>query len=232
MSLVEVLVSLGLAALLLVLFAGLYRSAGREFESGTSTVMLSQSARLTMEKITPYLTSAVPPATGQVFIYSPVAQECSQSPDVYPNIYSLDFLTCVDFLNPLIDEPGRYVGYTNRRGTGPRNRYRVVYDLARHELWLEKLSLTSPAPPSLPTVAAGNSRRLLARNLSPVTFERVQQGINVRITTRTTDAQGKLREGLSGRKTLDPNDPNAPRHLQAREFELFTTVLIPYYTSR
>jgi len=232
MSLAEVLVSLGLAALMLVIVAGLTRSAGREFETGTSTVMLSQTARLTMEKITPYLTSAVPPATGQVFIYSPVAQDCSQDPSVYPNIYSLDFLTCVDFLNPEIDQPGRYVGYTNRRGTGPKIRYRIAYDLARSELWLEKLSLTSPPPPSLPVVAAGESRRLLARNLNPVTFERVQQGINVRISVRTTDNQGKLREGLTGSKNLDPNDPNNPRHLQAREFELFTTVLIPYYTSR
>lgn len=228
LSLAEVIVSLGLAALMLVIVVGLTRSASRDFETGTSNVMLSQTARLTLEKITPYLTSAVPPATGQVFIYSPVAENCSQDPSVYPNIYSLDFLSCVDFLNAQIDEPGRYVGYTNRRGTGPKSRYRIVYDLARDELWLEKLSLTSMNP----TVVPGNSRRLLARNLSPVTFERVQQGINVRISARTTDDQGKLREGLTGNRTQDPNDPNAPRHLQAREFELFTTVLIPYYTSR
>ncbi len=225
LSLVEVIVSLGLAGLMLVIMAVLYKSAGRDFESGTSTVMLTQSARLTMEKITPYLTSAVPPATGQVFIYSPVAKDCSQDPDVHPNIYSLDFLSCVDFLNAEIDTAGRYVGYTNRRGTAPRNRYRIAYDPAKGELWLEKLSLTSVTP----TVVAGNSRRKLAGNLHRVTFERVQQGVNVRISARTTSLKGF--SGKDG-KTLDPDDPNVPRHLQAREYELFTTVLIPYYTSR
>ena len=73
------------------------RSANLEFEAGTSQTALAQTARQVVAKTTFYVSAAVPPGVVQgAFLYSPADGPTSQDPAVYPNIYSLDFASCVD----------------------------------------------------------------------------------------------------------------------------------------
>ena len=233
-TLLELMVSMALASIILVVLGLLYRAGSLNFEQGTSQVLLTQTARLVVDRVTPYVCSAIPAGVIQgQYIYSPETG-CSEDPNVYPNIYCLDFISCIDFLNPKYGSADEDIpGYTNRRGTGPRTRYRIRFDLDKEELLLEKIAFASADPPAKPTLEAV-APRLLGRKLARVTFERSERGVNLRISARTTNKDGKLHDDLrsSDGHVLNPDSPDTPSHRKARSLEIFTTVLIPYQTSR
>jgi len=229
-SLAEVVITLGLSSLVLLALFMLLRSGTRQFELSTAQTFLGQSTRGAVEDALIFSSSAVSPVIESAqAIYSPTP-DCSESDSVFPNIYCLDFASCCDLLDPRFTaQPELTSGYLNRR-TGGRFRYRVRYDLARHQLLLERLlpNTAANSPQVDPTVP----QKVLAPSLERVTFGAVGNSIHMTVATVTVKADGEVQGGIQitdGRRSLNPQEQARYR---ARRLKLFTIVTIPSRTTR
>lgn len=220
MNLPEVLIGMAIFSLIVVVLALLFRSAGNEYGQSTADIYVTQTARRVLDSVTPYASSAVPARPGQMdFIYSP--QEGADPTKPYPNLYSLDFCSAVDFLGNQVTP--------NRRGTGPKTRYRIRFVPADEQLILEKLQADSVAPVPDPNTPS----RILGRGLKRVTFEKHGASITMRVTATAVDREGKLRAGLQSQRGKDQDpDVDAPGNRAATTAEVFSTVLLPISTVR
>lgn len=229
-SLVEILLSLGLST---VVLAGLFlflRGSTRQFELSSAQAFLGQGTREAVEDSLTFAAGAVAPVfTNAQLIYSPVAN-CSESDLVYPNIYSLDFACCCDYLDPnFSSHPELTTGYLNRRGGGAF-RYRVRYDISRQQLLLEKLQPNTPA--NLPQVDSSVAPQVLARRLQRVTFGAVGDAIHLNVSLATVKQDGQVQGGQQISDRRRSLDANAPVQEQARHLRLFTVLTIPSRTAR
>lgn len=229
-SLIEVIFTLALSTLVLGGLFLLLRGGTRQFELSSAQVFLGQSTRTAVEDALAFSCTAVTPLIqGASAIYSP-QPNCSESDTVFPNIYSLDFASCCDILDPRFsDQPELTSGYLNRRGGG-RFRYRIRYDLASQKLMLEKLQPNTPA--NNPQVDLTVPGRVLCPNLERVTFGAVGNAIHMTVGAATVKKNGEVQGGLQvtdGRRSTNPNDPV---QRQARKLQVFTVVTIPSRTTR
>lgn len=229
-SLAEVVISLGLSTLVLLGLFLLTRGGTRQFELSSAQVFLSQHSRDAIEDSLTLTASCVSPLTETATtIYSPTAG-CSEDPSLYPNVYSLDFVSCCDFLDPrFADQPQATRGYLDRRG-GTRFRYRILFDGARQQLRLERLLPDGPVGRA--DVDTSVPSRLLAQGLERVTFTAVGQTVHMSVLARTVKADGEAQGGLQvsdGRRSRDNTDPTSR---QARSLQLFTVLTIPSRTTR
>lgn len=229
-SLIEILFSLGLSAIVL---AGLFlflRGSTRQFELSSAQVFLGQSTRGAVEDSLAFAASAVAPViVNAQSVYSP-APNCSESDSVFPNIYCLDFASCCDYLDPRFGtQPELTTGYLNRR-SGGTFRYRIRYDLASQKLLLERLKPNTAA--NLPQVDPSVSPQVLATGLERVTFAAVGDTVHLNVAMATVKNNGEVQGGQQisdGRRSLNPNDPVQQR---ARRLRLFTVLTIPSRTAR
>lgn len=227
-SLLEVIFSLSLSTLVLFGLFLLLRGSTHQFELSTAQVFLGQSTREAVDDALHFAASAVTPLVeNATMIYSPTAA-CAEREDRYPNVYSLDFACCCDFLDPRFGEnPELTSGYLDRRGT-QRFRYRIRFDVTREQLWLERLLEGTP-----PTVDPAVPPRLLCRNLDRVTFEAAGETIQMTVGAATVRrSTGELQGGLQNTDSRRNLDRNAPREQQARRLQLFTVISIPARTTR
>ena len=231
-SLVEILFTLSISGLVLVGLLLLARGGTREFELSSAQVFLGQRTREAVEDSLSFAASAVTPVTqNATLIYSPTPG-CSDQESVYPNICSLDFSCCCDFLDPsFTNQPQLTQGYLNRR-EGGRFRYRIRYDTASQKLLLERLQSGAAGPPAVPTVDTSVPPRALCINMDRVTFHAVGDTIQMTVGVATVKRDGRDQGGLQitdSRRSLDRNDP---RRNQARRLQLFTVVTLPVRTTR
>jgi hypothetical protein len=223
-SLAEVVVTLGLSSLVLLALAMLMRSGTRQFELSSGQVFLGQKSRLAVEDTLSFAASAVRPLSESAqLLYSPTPG-CSESLSAYPNIYTLDFATCCDFLHPEFSQsPEAVPGYLNRR-SGGRHLYRIQFDPDTQKLWLRRLETGGWVDPARPPL-------LLAAQLRHVSFRAVGESIQMSVQSATVDERGEAHGGLQisdGRRSLQPGDGNR----QARQMRLFTVVTLPSRTLR
>lgn len=231
-SLIEILFTLGISGLVLIGLLLLARGGTREFELSSAQVFLGQRTREAVEDSLSFAASAVTPVTQSAnLIYSPTPG-CSESELVYPNVYSLDFACCCDFLDPnFSDRPELTQGYLNRR-EGGKFRYRIRYDTSTQKLLLERLLTGAAGPPAIPAVDSSVPPRTLCINMDRVTFHAVGDTIQMTVGVATVKRDGKDQGGLQitdNRRSLDRNDP---RQRQARRLQLFTVVTLPVRTTR
>ena len=243
-TLIELLVTCVLMAFISTALVVLYRSATVEFEQSMTSISLGQAARVVAEKIVPYASTAVPiSASALNFIYSPTAASLTtDSPLTIPNIYNLDFSTSCDLLNPA--NTGRFASigsFNNARGTGAHYRYRIRFVPSGTnvgQLLLERVDSTGAVTGNLLSAmtSGGYSPRILGRNLYMVNFSRIGDSINVKIVVRTKLRDGRWLDGQVQRTTMgrskegDANGAAGPT--RGREYTLFTTVLLPYYSGQ
>jgi hypothetical protein len=230
-SLIELLVSLGLSTLVLLGLFLLTRGGTRQFELSSQQVFLGQKAREAVEDTLSLACSAVTPfAENAQMIYSP-APGCSQSDLQYPNVYSLDFASCCDFLDPeFTSNPEGTRGYLDRRG-GTRFRYRIRFDLPTEKLLLERLTGASVA--GLPTVDSSVPARVLCQGVERITFDAVANTIQMSVGSATVKrSSGNLQGGVQDTDSRRELDRNAPVKQQARRLQIFTVVTIPARTTR
>lgn len=231
-SLVEILISLGLSTLVLLGLFLLARGSTQKFELSSAQVFLGQRTREAVEDALAFASSTVTPLSESAeAIYSP-APGCSEDPAVYPNIYSLDFVSCCDFLDPRFgDNPELTTGYLDRRGT-QRFRYRIRFEIEREQLVLERIDAAAAAPPFRPDADPTVAAKVLCHSLRRVTFGAVGNTVQMSVEAATVRADGRVQGGLQvtdGRTSLDPNRPVRE---QARRLQLFTVVTIPSRTTR
>ena len=231
-SLIEVLFSLGLSALVLAGLFLLTRGSTRQFELSSSQVFLGQRTREAVEDSLSFAASAVSPLTESAeAIYSPVAG-CSEDDAAYPNIYSLDFVSCCDFLDPrFAEQPELTQGYLDRRGSR-RFRYRIRYDLDKEQLLLERIADGTPAPPFRPDADPAVPVQVLCHSLRRVTFGALGNTVQMSVEAATVDKDGQVHGGLQETDNRKSLDPNVPVRNQARRLQLFTVVTIPSRTTR
>ena len=218
-SLAEVMVTLGLSSLVLLALALLMRSGTRQFELSSGQVFLGQKSRLAVEDTLSFAASAVKPLSESAeLIYSPTPG-CAETLNAYPNIYTLDFATCCDFLHPQFEAaPETVPGYLNRR-QGGRALYRIQFEPDTEKLWLRRLGDDGFPDPSRPS-------QLLAAQLHRVTFRAVGDNVHMVVQTATVNAQGEDHGGLQnsqGRRSLEEGSGQK----QARQMRLFTVVTLP-----
>ncbi|MBS2038148.1 hypothetical protein JST97_24395 [bacterium] len=229
-SLLEILFSLGLSVIVL---AGLFlflRGSTRQFELSSAQVFLGQSTRGAVEDSLAFAASAVAPViVNAQSVYSP-APGCYENDVQFPNIYSLDFASCCDYLDPRFGtQPELTAGYLNRR-SGGSFRYRIRYDLPTQKLLLERLKPNTAA--DVPQLDTSVKPQILATGLERVTFAAVGDTIHLNVAMATVKKDGEIQGGqqiTDGRRSLDPNDPVQQR---ARRLRLFTVLTIPSRTAR
>lgn len=229
-SLVEILFSLGLSVIVL---GGLFlflRGSTRQFELSSAQAFLGQNTRGAVEDSLAFAASAVAPViVNAQSVYSPTPG-CYETDTDFPNIYSLDFASCCDYLDPRFSsQPELTAGYLNRR-SGGSFRYRIRYDLARQQLILERLLPNTAA--DQPQLDATVKPQILATGLERVTFAAVGDTIHLNVAVATVKNNGEVQGGqqiTDGRRSLNPDDPVQQR---ARRLRLFTVLTIPSRTAR
>jgi type II secretory pathway pseudopilin PulG len=245
-TLLETLVVCGLFSVITTFLVVFYRSADVEFSQSMTTMSMSERAREVATKIIPYASTAVPCSVSQVaFIYSPLdSSSLSVDPTMSPSVYDLDFCTSNDLLVPT--DQG---SIANCRGTETYLRYRIRFDPTSGFLYLERVNetLATGTSSSAQTLAPAYepsstyAPRILGRDLQEVTFSRSGDSIALKIVVRSVLRNGKwlegqIHKGMEGTvKNLDPTVAENVGYGQqylAKEYTLFSTVMIPFYSGQ
>ena len=227
-TLPELLVSMGIMSTIMLILVAMYNTSYTSFRLGSSRMSLQDQARQCMNRITPYLASAVAPTD---------TTDAIRSPGLTPSgtVYNVDFWTPNDFLNTNFDSLAIYnpdlPGYDPRSTT--LYMYRIAFpdpgvqtppsDVRLAKLnaqWTSASGVQVAVPGTLyeELTAPGNgisAPRLISRRMQLVAFDRFRQG-GIRVMVQTRD--NKVRGANSQERTVN--------------YTLDTRIQFPYYSSQ
>lgn len=228
-TLAELLVSCGILSGMMLTLIGIYNMSFTSFRLGTARMSLQDQARQCMNRITPYLASAIAPTDTADAILAP-----SLTPS--GTVYSVDFWTPSDYLNTNFETQNVYnpdlAGYNPRAST--LYLYRITFPdpgvtTPPSDVTLFKLNAVYDPTDGLKTAIAGtlydpmpanpsagiSGPRVLARRIQLVAFDRFRQG-GIRVLVRARDTN--VRNAVNRERTID--------------YTLDTRIQFPYYSSQ
>ncbi|MBM3464424.1 MAG: prepilin-type N-terminal cleavage/methylation domain-containing protein [Planctomycetes bacterium] len=202
MSLIELLVSLTVLALLGTALAQIYQTAQTAFLSGGGRIALQQRARETLRRLTPYVSCAVPAAEGAEAVTAPPV-----TPSPTPNTV-LEYTSPMDLLGGAPVDPRAPVSRKYRICFAEDPRYPTVTG-TKPKIWLAQIGTEIPSDN-----AAIIGKRVLADQIDG--FKVIRPTVNSVEITVTKN--GTVKTARFQDRTISVS--------------LKTSVQIPYYATR
>ena len=159
-SLIELLVVMGLVSLIFTVLIALVSQSSSLVSHGAQVISLNQKARFAVDKIAPYLATAVND-NGSAALNSPSGMVSAPTAADLQSYTTIQFTTTEDFLDPAYDPRAPY-DYINR----PVYYYEIYFD-----------NTTDPIPYTLEDGSNINLGRIMIRRYTDPTFGTIDPAV-------------------------------------------------------